>query len=251
MQDPGGICPACGSPVTRRVGGALCPACLVALALAEGEDDRDVTPGSPAHAYQVMSVLARAPGRVHYLARRQDFHAFVCLEVIAPAELARLERPAIDGRLAQLRALRHPAIARVLEGWAEPSGDWCIASDYLAGRAVTARGPAADAVGILDQVCDALSAAHARGVTHGCLDVGSVVLVAVEGGVEPRLTGFTLLEDAPTVVGDVAALGRVLAALTAGGPLAAAAASLASRAAKGEFATVTAFQAAIRNLRGG
>ena len=47
--DPGGRCSVCGTPMTRQVGGSLCPACLVALALDEGDERGDpaLPAGSP------------------------------------------------------------------------------------------------------------------------------------------------------------------------------------------------------------
>jgi hypothetical protein len=246
MREAGATCPACGAPVTAPLGGVLCPACLVALALDEDDADRDAAPGTPAHSYQVVSVIGRSPGRVCYLARRQDFHALVSLEIIAGAELAQLGRPALDGRLAQLRALRHPAIARVLEAWPEPTGDWCVVSDYLAGRSLAAGGQAVDVLGAVDSICEALAAAHGQGVAHGRFDAGSVVLVATGAGLEPRLVGFTLAGVVATVADDVAALGTLVATLAAGRSFAVAAARLAVRAASGDVATVKDFQAALR-----
>ncbi len=233
--DPGGRCSVCGTPMTRQVGGSLCPACLVALALDEGDERGDpaLPAGSPAHSYQVVSVLARQPGRTRYLARRQDFHALVALEIVQPSAIPGVTPSELALRFDQLRSLRHPAVARVMEAWLEPSGDCCLVSEYVAGRAIThcSQLDLETVLRIFDAVCEAIGAAHACGVLHGGLDPACVVLVAAGSTVLPRLTGFSVTAPSPRLADDVSGLGAILAAMTASHPIAAAAARIAARAA--------------------
>ena len=255
MANAGNGCPACGAPVTRHLGGALCPACLVALALAEDEPETGAPAGLPAHAYQVVSLLGRERGRVIYLARRQDFHALVSLETIDRSALGDLAREALTARAAALCSLRHPGIAAVLEAWQEQPDEWCVVSEYLAGRPVGASAcpTPMDGLTIFDLVCRTIAAAHTQGVVHGRLDTASVVLVDAGDGVEPRLTGFTLTNRAPELADDLTGLGKILAALTANTPVAAAAAALAAgtegTGTGAPFPTLEDFRAAASSLQ--
>jgi hypothetical protein len=226
----------------------------VALALDEDEEARDEgrRPVSPVHAYQVVSVLGGEPGRIRYLARRQDFYAFVSLEIINGSALPGMSAEGVEARLAQLRSLRHPAIARLLEAWRESSGDWYLVSDYLAGRVLApglqlqpAEGAPAPPLAIFDRVCEAIGAAHAQGVIHGRLGPGSVVLVNGPTQFEPRLTGFTVGALRPTPADDVAGLCDILGALSPDQSFSAQVAALAAR----RFDTLAGLRAAAALLR--
>jgi serine/threonine protein kinase len=243
VQDAGGgACPECGAPMTRQLTGGMCPACLLALAL-QGSDEADegeASAGAPLHSYRIVTVLASEAGRTRYLARGEGFHSLVSLEAVAARALGGTNTTALQARIAELRALRGPAIARVLEGWVEAGGDCWVASEYVPGRAITGGDPL-DVDGLLSvfgQVCSALGTAHEQGVVHGRLEPSSIVLAAAATGLRPCLTGFGVCARPPSIADDIAGLGRILAAMAAGLPVAARVASLV-RQAEGSHDTPT------------
>jgi hypothetical protein len=216
--------------------GGLCPACLVALALEE-EDEAEGPAAprpSPGHSYQALSVLSREAGRTRFLARRQDFHAFVSLEIVSQPVIAGVAAEAIDARLAQIRSLRHPGLVRVMDAWIEAAGDCCIVSEYVAGRAIAhcRQLAGADALQVFDLICEAMAAAHGQGAPHGRLGPESVVLATLAGSdrVVPRIAGFTICQSPPRLADDLAGLAAVLEAVGAGQPFAARAEAIARRA---------------------
>jgi len=96
----------------------------------------------------------------------------------------------------------HPAIIQVSEFGRTPSGaaflvmeflDGAVLSDYL--QSVGGTLPSDQAIAIATQIADALSAAHARGVTHRDLKPGNIMLVAdplLPEGVRIKILDFGL-----------------------------------------------------------
>jgi len=204
-------CPVCGAPATGELHGSTCAACLVALALAAADDSAD---GSEAVEYAVLTVLSSAPGRSLRLARRAGSQSLVTFETIDLAALG-LGGEAVEARLARLRALSHPLIARVLDAWITPDGECCVVSEYVAGQAL-GPGQALEreaALDLFDAVCDAVARAHAQGAAHGALGPDCIRLTGTSDSLRPRLTGFTVSAPQPAVEDDVAGLERVLAHL--------------------------------------
>jgi hypothetical protein len=203
-------CPVCGARATGELPGALCPACLVALALEAGDDASE----SPEPGYRILTVLSEDAERIVHLAQPFGTAALVTVETVRAFALG--PRPeAIGERLARLRALAHPAIARVLQAWLTVEGECCLVSEYAGGQAV-GHVPldAGTALAAFDAVCAGLEAAHAQGVVHGRLTASSVRLVgSAAGQLAPRISGFSVGPDEPRVEDDVSALGDLLASL--------------------------------------
>jgi len=93
---------------------------------------------------------------------------------------------------AVLKALDHPAIVRLLELGIEDDGLVFLVTEYVQGETLAGRlsnGPLGveEVDGLVDALCDGLSAAHRHGVLHGDLKPANVVL-SDQGG--PRLVDF-------------------------------------------------------------
>jgi serine/threonine protein kinase len=93
----------------------------------------------------------------------------------------------------RVAALEHPNISFVFDTWREPGRVYTV-SRWFGGGSLTAKldeGALArpKAVGLLDQVGDALAYAHREGVVHGAIDPSNVMLD--EGG-HAYLGGFVV-----------------------------------------------------------
>ena len=200
-------------------------------------------PGARVGVFRVVRELARGGMGVVLLAERDDgqFRQQVALKWLSgragsvSATLFRRERQT-------LAALRHPNIARLVDGGQRDDGRPWLAMELIEGdtldRHCIARALPRDArLRLLPDVCDAVAYAHARGVLHRDIKPSNV-MVDVDGRAKLLDFGIAALKDgdddvAPaaftpgfaspeqrrgetaTVAGDVYQLGRLLAALLA------------------------------------
>src|SRR5256885_9836017 len=92
--------------------------------------------------------------------------------------------------------LTHPMLARTLHSAALPDGRWSVSFEQLSGESLQEHldrdGPLTldDAVQLTLLLCEAVDAAHQRGVLHGDICPANIVLVG--GLLKPRLKGFVL-----------------------------------------------------------
>jgi serine/threonine-protein kinase len=138
--------------------------------------------------YQVLRELGHGSLGVTYLAVRASDGATVSLKVVTPAVAA--TRAVLERFLraaAPLRALDHPRIIPLRE-MGETNGRLFFVSDHVPGKdtagLLRSHGgplPVERAVGLVCQLLEALEHAHARGLVHGDLKPGNV-LVTGEGG---------------------------------------------------------------------
>lgn len=200
-------------------------------------------PGTRVGVFRIERELARGGMGVVLLAARDDgqFEQQVALKWLGgrvdsdSAALFRRERQT-------LAALRHPHIARLVDGGQRDDGRPWLAMELIEGdtldRHCLAQAlPMAARIRLFLDVCDAVAYAHARGVLHRdikpsnvmvdadgrakLLDFGIAALANTDDVQAPRAftPGFASPEqrrgDAATVAGDVYQLGRLLAALLA------------------------------------
>lgn len=118
-------------------------------------------------------------------------------------------------RLAALRGLRHPALARVLEVVALPQGRAAVAVELVAGASLAVVLGARSGLGraecarLLDDVGGALAHLHAAGLAHGDVAPGNV-MITLEGGA-------VLIDLLPTVM-ERGTAGTAAPERAAGGP---------------------------------
>ena len=141
--------------------------------------------GTQLAGYRIDGVLGRGGMGVVYRATELALDRPVALKLIAPelADDASFRRRFLrESRLAA--SIDHPGILPVYAA-GEANGELYLASRFVDGtdlRALLGDGPlpAARAVGLVDQVADALDAAHGRGLVHRDVKPGNVLVDAAD-----------------------------------------------------------------------
>jgi serine/threonine-protein kinase len=115
-------------------------------------------------------------------------------------DVATVERFEQEARL--VNDVHHPNIVEVYSMGTLPDGRKYMAMEWLEGESLSDRIdrgkiPAAEAIVILDGLCDALQHVHARGVVHRDIKSDNVFLISAGGAVRPKLLdfGFAKLAD--------------------------------------------------------
>ncbi|GAA5129006.1 serine/threonine protein kinase [Luteolibacter yonseiensis] len=175
-------CPRCGTPLTGSVVDGLCARCLGALnfdtltqiggvsdmsyAVPTVEELADFFPQ-----LDVLALIGRGGMGVVYKARQKSLHRHVALKLLAPE---RAGDPMFARRFANearsLAALNHPHIVSVHD-FGEAGGYFYLLMEFVDGvnlrQLIDSRRLSPDeALGIITPVCDALQAAHERGIVH-------------------------------------------------------------------------------------
>jgi serine/threonine-protein kinase len=182
--------------------------------------------------YVLAAQLRGGPAGKHYRAidgAPDATHRTVTLTVLPPHVACNSDQiAALSRELARLRALDHPNVARVFEIGRD--GDtWYMTSEYLDGEPLRAvlehlkpeRLAVAEADAAVRAVAEALEHAHARGLAHGDVRAGNVLVTMDQRFV---LTNFLArrLKKAParpaTVVDDVRGLAALAVELYTGLP---------------------------------
>ena len=228
-------------PNDLRTGGALQGAVAASL-VRQRELDAQLAPGTPVGPWRVLRELGRGGMAIVYLAERADgeYDQQAALKWMlqpqpdaASDELFRRERQA-------LADLRHPHIARLLDGGRTPEGRPWFAMEFIDGapldrHCVERALPVAQRLRLFLHVCSAVAFAHARGVIHRDIKPSNVLVDAdgsarlLDFGIAQLLgrddtlaakaytPGFASPEqvrgETLTVASDVFQLGRLLASL--------------------------------------
>ena len=228
-------------PKDFRTGGGLQGAVAASL-VRQREVAAELAPGAVVGIYRLLRELGRGGMAIVYLAERADgeYEQKVALKWMLAAHaddtgeaLFRRERQA-------LADLRHPHIARLLDGGRTPEGRPWFAMEYIEGErldrhCVQVALPQAQRLALFQQVCAAVAFAHARGVIHRdikpsnvlvdsdgsakLLDFGIAQLLGQDdalgaGAYTPGFASPEQVRGEPlTVQSDVYQLGRLLASL--------------------------------------
>jgi serine/threonine-protein kinase len=228
-------------PDELRTGGALLGAVASSL-LQQRQQAMLLKAGDQVGIYRVVRELGRGGMAVVYLAERADgeYTQQVALKWMQGARLD-TEAEALFRRERQALAdLRHPHIARLLDGGHTGDGRPWFAMELIEGapldrHCVQASLPLTQRLALFQQVCAAVAFAHARGILHRdikpsnvlvdadgsakLLDFGIAQLIGEEAGPGSgaHTPGFASPEqlrgEVPTVSSDVYQLGRLLAVL--------------------------------------
>jgi len=135
--------------------------------------------------------------------------------VVQKEPLAAADLDAAGARLVRrreaLRAVRHPALAPVLDGGVTDDGHPFLVTAFVMARSLAdaasqrgARHAAGEVVqAILDQALDALGALHAAGVAHGHVRESTVLAHSTTAGATAVVTGFAPLDRSSSLADDI------------------------------------------------
>jgi hypothetical protein len=162
-----------------------------------GEGFEDRTPPQLPDDYELIAEIGRGGMGVVYRARQRSLEREVAIKVLRPGEATfgpLLARFADEAR--HLARLRHPHIVAIHE-FGEADGEPYFTMDYVQGEPLSDRlrrgalSPS-QAIGIAEQICEAVQFAHEHGVIHRDLKPGNILL---SGGEHAFVTDFGLARD--------------------------------------------------------
>jgi len=180
---PAAGCPRCGAPLAGGSVDGLCARCLGALNFdtltrigGAADEEPYAVPtveelGDFFPQLDILSLIGRGGMGVVYKARQKSLHRHVALKLLAPE---RAGDPMFARRFANearsLAALNHPHIVSVHD-FGEAGGYFYLLMEFVDGvnlrQLIDSRRLTADeALGIITPVCEALQAAHDRGIIH-------------------------------------------------------------------------------------
>ena len=171
-------------------GGALAGRVFSRL-LGDAHDDPPLAPGTRVGAWRIGGILGSGGSAVVYLADRADGHfdQQVALKVLRP-------RPELIERFRRerqiLASLRHPAIARLIDGGEIEGGRLWFAMEPVFGERIddyvsTRTLPLDERLALFEAVCEAVAYAHRRQLVHR--DIKPANVLVDETG-KPRLLDF-------------------------------------------------------------
>ena len=180
---PPSPCPRCGTALDAAAVDGLCPRCLAGLHFATltdpGEAGATTPAGIPSPAdlaphfpqLEILESLGRGGMGVVYKARQKSLDRLVALKLMAPERAGDPDFAARFAREARaLAALNHPHIVAVHD-FGEAGGFFWLLMEYVDGVNLrellrTRRLSPREALAIVPPVCEALQAAHDRGIVH-------------------------------------------------------------------------------------
>ncbi len=191
-------CPRCGAALNRVVAGGLCAACLLKqVAFDTGAESISAEPWSPpapgdlAAAFpqlEIIELIGRGGMGAVYKARQKSLGRLVALKILSPQHAA---NPSFAERFSReakaLAVLDHANIVTIHDSGR--SGAFCfLLMEYVDGvnlrQAIRAgRLLPEQALAIVPSICEALEAAHARGIVH-CDIKPENLLLDKSGGVK-------------------------------------------------------------------
>src|SRR5438128_3812130 len=190
-------CPRCQTELTPDAPEGLCPECLLQQALAGPGPSPDQEPGrSPARVFippppgelgrhfpqlEILELLGQGGMGAVYKARQPKLDRLIAVKILPP-EVARdpafAERFMREARL--LARLNHPNIVAIYD-FGEVDGLFYFSMEFVDGKNVrqlleSNDLPAALALKIVPQVCDALQYAHDEGIVHRDIKPENILL---------------------------------------------------------------------------
>jgi serine/threonine protein kinase len=203
-------CTRCGAEIVRNgAAGAVCPACVLRLALESASD-------APPAAFELelsrlLGPIGRGPHGTTYLGyRRFDEPRFVTIKLIEDRiDVDRFSDGIrrIASRLKSATPLNAPVF---LEPGVTTDGHPYVASTFIPGTPIGHYGKRVDtneAFGLAIQLCTLVANLHAAGIVHGSIKPSNVIVADSAGGHVPVLldTGVT-----PAIIAAQTPAGREL-----------------------------------------
>jgi serine/threonine-protein kinase len=161
----------------------------------------ELLPGLDLGGYIIHSKIGEGGMGIVYHAVQPVQRKRVAIKVLGPAfsrdaaMVARFEQEA-----QMISGINHPNIVEIYKLGMLVDGRKYIIMELLEGEPLTARIdrapiPALEAMEIIDAVCDALIAVHARGIVHRDLKSDNVFLANIGGVMRPKLLDFGLAKQ--------------------------------------------------------
>ncbi len=220
--EPETVCPACGAAIPPEAPAGLCPSCLLEQSRTEAAPPPGAQPPPTvehiAGAFpelEVVEMIGRGGMGAVYLVRQPDLDRELALKVLLPdlgANPSFAERFRREARA--LAKLNHPNIV-TLHDFGERDGLFYLTMEYVDG--VNLRGAMAagrftpeQALAVIPSICEALQAAHDRGILHRDIKPENILL---DSGGEVKVADFGIARIAedetgnPTLTGTEAVLG--------------------------------------------
>jgi len=190
-MNPSHVCPECGKPVPAGSQHQLCPACLMAQAIASQSADGQAAPGaappSPEEIagkfpqFEIIECLGRGGMGVVYKARQKSLNRLVAIKILAPErehDARFAERFAREAEL--LAKLSHPRIVTIHD-FGETGGLYYLVMEFVDGVNLSdllrdGKLAPEQALAIVPEICDALQFAHEHGVVHRDIKPENVLL---------------------------------------------------------------------------
>jgi len=187
------LCPECGKPVPPDSQHQICPACLMAQALASqtaaagGKATAAAPPPSPEEIaekfpqFEILECLGRGGMGVVYKARQKSLNRLVAIKILAPE---REHDSKFAGRFAReaelLAKLSHPHIVTIHD-FGETGGLYYLVMEFVDGvslRDLLREGKLEpkQALAIVPEICDALQFAHDHGIVHRDIKPENILL---------------------------------------------------------------------------
>ena len=211
--------------------------------------------GTVIECYQLLKLLGHGGmGTVFLATQLQPVKRLVALKVPRSDMLTENTVALAEAECQTLADLRHPGIVSVLDAGHLPDGRPWFAMDYIPGLSLTTycreqRLTAEVRLALIIELCNAVRHAHLRGIIHGDLKPSNVLVERVDGRPVCRLIDFGIRRDLHSTTSlsgpvggtpnymspeqmsgcfgeidtrsDVFSLGRILAEVMFGAPLAA------------------------------
>jgi eukaryotic-like serine/threonine-protein kinase len=182
------------------------PEVLADLASLGESDDDALEFGDSIEQYEILRTLGQGGSGTVYQARHIADGTIVALKILqANSHLDDEQRKRFRREARMLTSLRHPNIVSVL-GVFESNGRSVIAMEFVDGAPLSDRIapglglPIEEALRVARGVAEALSVAHAAGITHRDLKPGNVLVAHKDG--EAKLVDFGAAKQTPNSFAD-------------------------------------------------
>jgi predicted Ser/Thr protein kinase len=192
-QNTPNLCHECGKPVPADSQHQICPACLMAQALAsqtaaaEGKATAAAPAPSPEEIadkfpqFEILECLGRGGMGVVYGARQKSLNRIVALKLLAPERVNDEKFAARFAHEAQtLAALSHPNIVTIHD-FGKAGGFYFLLMEYVDGANLrqllrSQKFTPEEALAIVPAICEALQYAHDRGIVHRDIKPENILL---------------------------------------------------------------------------